>query len=98
MIVNTLFYIAIGGYSMVTIIGGLYFKSMIGNYGLISTFRIGRNWLSYGSVVLLIFSIFYLVQIILLSVKYRNMRIRNEQLEEELKELKEKSSDKKDRK
>jgi hypothetical protein len=87
VIINTLFYVVIGGYSTVTIVSGLYFKKMISNYGLISTLRIGRLWLTYGSIVLLIFSIFYLVQIIMLSVKYRNLRLRNAELEEELKKL-----------
>jgi len=98
-ILNVLFYVAIGGYSMITIFGGIYFRKMISSYGLISTFKLGRLWLTYGSIILLVFSIFYLVQIIIVSIKYRELKLRNADLEEEIRLLKgEESSEKPDKK
>lgn len=80
VIMNTIFFIALGAYGMITLLSGIYFRKVIGFYGLISTIRISKNWLLFGAIILVVFSIFYLSQIILISVNYYRVIEQNKKL------------------
>jgi predicted membrane protein len=80
VIMNTIFFIALGAYGMITLLSGIYFRKVIGFYGLISTIRVSKNWLLFGAIILVVFSIFYLSQIILISVNYYRIIEQNRKL------------------
>ena len=80
VVINTVFFIAISAYGMITLLSGIYFKKVIGFYGLISTIRIARNWQLAGAIFLVLFSVFYFSQIILLAIHYYRVLEQNRKL------------------
>jgi predicted membrane protein len=84
VVINTVFFTVIGAYGIITLMAGLYFRKMISFYGLISTFRIGKNWLMYGAILLVVFSIFYFSQVIMVAVNYYRVMEQNRKMKEAL--------------
>jgi hypothetical protein len=84
MVINTIFFTMIGAYGIITLVAGLYFRKMISFYGLISTFRLGKNWLMYGAILLVVFSIFYFSQVIMVAVNYYRVLEQNRKMKEEI--------------
>jgi hypothetical protein len=82
VVINTIFFVLLGAYGMTTLLSGIYFRKVIGFYGLISTIRISKNWLLFGAVLLVVFSIFYFSQIILVAVNYYRVIEQNRKLKD----------------
>ena len=83
VVINTIFFILIGAYGVVTLISGIYFKKLISFYGLISTLRIGKNWVMVEAIMLIVFSIFYFSQVVLVAVSHYRLTEQNKRMEQE---------------